>query len=99
MTEMTDRLVLFLRERFPRGSARVSASELYQEWISWCLRHGMQPGTKTLFGREIKKVAWGKPFTLSFQGVSSYRDGRGVAYRITPMQELDSWALLQARQA
>lgn len=98
MTETPGMLVGFLRERFPAGCAQIQASELYREWVSWCCRHGMKPGTKTLFGREIKKVAQGKPLTLTFKGVWSYRDARGVSYRITPMQDLDSWALLQARQ-
>lgn len=99
MSESQGFLIGFLKERFPGGAARISASDLYQEWVSWCLRHGLQPGTKVLFGREVKKVAQGRPLTLTFKGVMSFRDGRGIAYRITPMREVDSWSLLQARQA
>jgi hypothetical protein len=91
-------LLGFLKERFPGGSARISARDLYQEWVSWCGCHGMKPGTKTLFGRRVKGIGFGSPSTLSFKGVQAFRDGRGVAYRITPMRDVESWRLLEARQ-
>ena len=52
--EASNPLITFLKDTEPEG--RISRNDLYQKYVDWCQEAGHKQGSRTYFGREIKKV-------------------------------------------
>jgi putative DNA primase/helicase len=88
LADLSSPVAAFVREECQRGAGHeVEIDRLYAAWRHWCETQGRHPGSKQVFGRDLRAAVPGLKVTQPRDGDARHRCYSGIALRVPPAMD------------